>query len=96
MLSTDSQPLVRKQIMLSNENLEKLNSIAQKGKVSVAHVVRNAIDSYEPDSIGDDRELRELVSLLNEKLDSAIEDTENTHAFLLDTLNNLSTRKDTK
>lgn len=96
MQTLESQPLVRKQIMLSNENLEKLAELAEKEKSSVAHVVRKAIDSYEPNAFAEDVELRELIALLNDKLDTAIADTERTHACLSETLNNLSSRKEAK
>jgi len=96
MQTAPSEPLVRKQIMLSNENLEKLTTIAESKKASVAKIVRDAIDSYEPDPINEDAELTDLVSLLNSKLDSAIQDTEETHAFLKSTLDNLSSRKPVK
>lgn len=93
MHTAKSENLVRKQIMLSNENLEKLTLIAKEKKTSVAHIVRNAVDSYEPDSIGDDSELDALVELLNLKLDDAIKDTVETREHLRETLNNLSTRE---
>jgi len=87
-----AEPLVRKQIMLSNENLEKLSLIAKKNKTSVAHVVRNAVESYEPDAVNGDSELVELVELLNCKLDDAIKKTEETEKYVVKTLSQLSTR----
>jgi O-phosphoseryl-tRNA(Cys) synthetase len=93
MPTAKTETLIRKQIMLSNENLEKLASIAKKNKTSVAHVVRNAVDSYEPDAINEDSELTELVELLNCKLDDAIKKTEATEKYVVATLKNLSTRK---
>ena len=44
MQTAKTEPLVRKQIMLSNENLEKLSLIAKKNKTSVAHVVETLND----------------------------------------------------
>jgi hypothetical protein len=92
MQTAKAEPLVRKQIMLSNENLEKLSLIAKQKKTSVAHVVRNAVDSYEPDESSGDAELTELVELLNCKLDDAIEKTEKTEKYVIETLSQLSTR----
>lgn len=92
MQTAKSEPLVRKQIMLSNENLEKLSFIAKKNKTSVAHVVRNAVESYDPDAVNGDAELTELVELLNCKLDDAIKKTEETEKYVVNTLSQLSTR----
>ena len=90
-----TEPLVRKQIMLSNENMQKITHIAKEKKTSVAFIVRKAIDNYEPNPDKADTGLAELVELLNHKLDSAIKDTEETHRHLSKTLKNLSTRKTT-
>ncbi|MCF6288878.1 MAG: hypothetical protein L3J53_06565 [Proteobacteria bacterium] len=93
MQTVKAEPLIRKQIMLSNENLEKLSLIAKKNKTSVAHVVRNAVESYDPDAVNGDSELTELVELLNCKLDNAIKKTEETEKYVVKTLSQLSTRK---
>lgn len=82
--------------MLSNENIRKLDLIAKSDKSSVAHVVRKAIDSYEPGAESEDAELAELVNLLNERLEETIKDTENTQAILAKTLNGLSSRSHAK
>ncbi|VAW33518.1 hypothetical protein MNBD_GAMMA01-1686 [hydrothermal vent metagenome] len=92
MQTAKSELLVRKQIMLSNENLEKLSLIAKQKKTSVAHIVRNAVDSYEPDEKDVD-ELQELMELATQKLREAVEDTRATRKHLRKTLNNLSTKE---
>ena len=92
MQNTETQSLVRKQIMLSNENIKKLDLIAKKEKSSMAHVVRKAIDSYNPGAESEDAELVELVNLLNEKLEKTLADTEKTQSLLAQTLNGLSSR----
>lgn len=96
MQNTESQSLVRKQIMLSNENIRKLDLIAKTDKSSVAHVVRKAIDSYEPGAENEDAELVELVNLLNERLDKTLKDTESTQIMLSKTLKGLSSRSHAK
>jgi len=93
MHTAKSKPLIRKQIMLSNENLEKLSLIAKEKKTSVAHIVRNAVDSYEPDNIHNDVELTELIELATTKLKEAIEDTRATSKHLNETLTNLSVKE---
>jgi len=93
MQAAKEDPLIRKQIMLSDENIKKLSFLAKKNKTSMAHVVRNAIESFEPDAVNGDAELNLLVELLNEKLDDAINDTIATRAHLIKTLSGLSNRK---
>jgi hypothetical protein len=83
--------LIRKQIMLSDENIEKIEAIAKKQKLSVAKVVRTAIDSFNPNAedSGDDSELMALVSL---RLKEAIKDTAKTRKRLNKTLNKIESR----
>jgi len=66
--------LVRKQIMLSNSNIKKLEKISNDNGVSVAEVVRMAVDSYNPaiEDMGD----QELMTLVSERLKKAIKETD--------------------
>lgn len=77
--------LIRKQVLLSTDNIEKLETIASKGKSSVAEVVRNAIDYFDPD--GDTpAESNELLEVTSKKLKEAIDDTQRTRRRLNKTL----------
>ncbi len=71
--------LIRKQIMLSNENITKLKRIAHKRGSSVAEVVRIAVDTYNPDADVGETELMELVSA---RLKETIIDTAKTRKRL--------------
>ncbi len=82
--------LVRKQIMLSADNIEKLETIASKGKSSVAEVVRNAIDYFDPDG-NSTSESNELLALTSKKLKEAIDNTQRTRRRLNKTLNKIET-----
>ena len=66
--------LVRKQIMLSNSNISKLEKIAKEKGASVAEIVRLAVDNYNPnfDDMGDD----EFMLLVSQRLKQAIKETE--------------------
>lgn len=66
--------LVRKQIMLSNSNISKLEKIAKEKGASVAEIVRLAVDNYNPnvEDLGD----QELMSLVSERLKEAIKETD--------------------
>ena len=76
--------LIRKQVMLSAANIEKLELIANKGQSSVAEVVRNAIDHFDPDSAAS--ESSEMLELTSKKLKEAISDTQRTRRRLNRTL----------
>ncbi len=82
--------LIRKQLMLSNTNIEKLEKIAKEKKLSVASVVRSAIDSFNPDDT--DVGTSELVELVSSRLKETIEDTANTRRRLDKTLTSLEQR----
>ena len=82
--------LIRKQIMLSTDNIAKLEAIADNGKSSVAEVVRNAIDSFNPDSDIMNSETNELMELVSIKLKEAIGDTQKTRKRLNTTLKRIA------
>ncbi|PCI67844.1 MAG: hypothetical protein COB38_09255 [Gammaproteobacteria bacterium] len=65
--------LVRKQFLISESNIEKLNRIATQDNISAANVVRLAIEAYNPSENIDQPELMELVS---SRLKEAISSTQ--------------------
>lgn len=67
--------LVRKQFLVSTENVEKLNRIARKRGGSVTEVVRKAIDAFEPEET-ETLEAPELMDLLAGQLQEALKATE--------------------
>lgn len=73
-MQTIRENLVRKQIMLSNANIRKLEKISSDNGVSVAEVVRMAVDSYNPsvEDMGD----QELMELVSQRLKDAIKETD--------------------
>lgn len=85
-----TENLVRKQLMLSNTNIKKLERIAKEKKLSVANVVRTAIDSFNPDDTG--METSELMELVSTRLKKTIIDTANTRKRLDKTLTFLDKR----
>ena len=84
MQTAQSENLVRKQLMLSNTNIQKLEKIAKEKKLSIASVVRAAIDSFNPDA--NDVETSELMELVSTRLKEAIKDTADTRKRLDKTL----------
>ena len=62
--------LIRKQYLVSESNVEKLERIAAARGTSVTEVVRQAIDAFDPEG-KDDMEPSELMELVAERLQEA-------------------------
>ncbi|MCU7879615.1 MAG: hypothetical protein KZQ60_02870 [Candidatus Thiodiazotropha sp. (ex Lucinoma aequizonata)] len=75
-MSAIVENLIRKQIMLSADNIEKLGQLSKVRGTSAAEIVRLSIDSYGPDS--NDIEESELMELVSERLQEAIHETAKT------------------
>ena len=82
--------LVRKQIMLSNANIKKLEKISNDNGVSVAEVVRMAVDSYNPsvEDMGD----QELMELVSKRLKDAIKETDRVSRRVNKTIKSIEAR----
>ena len=91
MQSAQAKNLVRKQIMLSSANINKLEKIAKANNSSVAEIVRTAVESYDPDA--DDINMAELQEIVSTRLKEAIEDTAKTRKRLNKTLKALEARR---
>jgi hypothetical protein len=79
---------IRKQYLVSEGNVKKLERIAKTKGTSVTEIVRRAIDAFNPDSLdaADENELMELVSL---RLKEAVAETKSTRQRLNKTLDTL-------
>ena len=64
--------IYRKQFLISESQIKKLESLAKKERVSAAEMVRQAIDAYNPDERNNDIDVSELLSLVHKKLIEAI------------------------
>jgi len=91
MQTAPSENLVRKQLMLSNTNIQKLEKIAKEKQLSVASVVRAAIDSFNPDA--NEVDTSALMELVSARLKEAIKDTADTRKRLGKTLTALEKRR---
>lgn len=85
-----SSNLVRKQVMLSRANIEKLDRLARLQSTSAAEIVRSAIDYYDPQN-DDDIQTSELIALVSSRLKEVIKDTRQTRKKLNKTLQRLET-----
>jgi len=84
-----SQTLVRKQYLMSNEHISKVDRLAKKTGASSAQIVRLAVEAYDPDRIANEPDDAELMELVSSRLQEAIEDTQKTRLKLEKTLKQL-------
>ncbi|MET0069576.1 MAG: hypothetical protein ABW096_06010 [Candidatus Thiodiazotropha sp.] len=86
-----AENLVRKQIMLSTENIEKLDKLSKQRGTSAAEIVRLSIDSYDPDAL--QIEENELLELVHERLKEAIRETASTRRRLNKAIKRLESKE---
>ena len=85
--------LVRKQFLISEVQVKKLHLLAEKEGVSVAEMVRQAIDAYDPES-PIDLGYPELVELVSSQLKEAIVSTKKANKTVTRTLKKLSQKEE--
>jgi predicted DNA-binding protein len=88
-MQTITKPLVRKQFLISPEQVEKLSQLAEEKKVSAAEIVRNAINAYNPDFSADIEE-SELLDLVSARVKETIAETRKARKHLDKTLKRIS------
>ena len=88
-MQTITKPFVRKQFLISQEQVEKLSQLAEEKKVSAAEIVRNAITAYNPDFSADIEE-SELLDLVCARVKEAVAETRKTRKHLEKTLKRIS------
>ena len=77
--------LVRKQFLISEESVLKLEKLAKIRNISASEVVRQAIDSYDPYQ-SHEMEMPELMELVSGKLKEAISSTRKANKKISNTL----------
>ncbi|MDA0737521.1 MAG: hypothetical protein O2999_14240 [Nitrospirae bacterium] len=87
-MPTDTTPLIRKQYLVSQRNVSKLERLAKHKKTSATAIVREAIDAYDPEGFDALKE-NELMALVSARLKEAIHDTRSTRKKLNKTLKEL-------
>jgi membrane-bound ClpP family serine protease len=73
-MSVTQSNLIRKQFLVTESNVKKLNQIASDRGTSATEVVRQAIDAYAP-SEAETMEVPELINLVAERLKDAVKAT---------------------
>lgn len=84
--------LIRKQYLVSEDNIQKVEKIAGSQGTSAADIVRKAIDAYDPHGAGE-LEAPELMELVSEKLKQAISATKRTNRKVAKALKSLDSVK---
>ncbi len=84
-MATAQSNLVRKQFLISEESVEKLKKLAESGHISASAVVRQAIESYNPDQ-SQEMEMPELMDLVSARLKEAISATKKANKKVANTL----------
>jgi len=69
--------LVGKQYRVTRDNIHKLEKLARDQGTSAGHIVRKAIDAFDPDSV--DMEALDLMELVSKKLKTVISETNKTN-----------------
>ena len=92
METTRAEKLIRKQFLISPSQIEKLNRLARDEGTSVAQMVRQAIDTYNPDTAAiSELDSSELMELASERLKEAITSIQNANRAVSNAL-----KKDTQ
>jgi hypothetical protein len=83
-----AERLVRKQFLISPDQIKKLELLAKKEQTSAAEMVRKAIDAYNPD-LAQEMDESELLELVSSRVKEAIADTQTARRSLTKTFKNL-------
>ncbi len=89
MTAAQTGNLIRKQVMLSEGNISKLDKIAKQGQVSMSEILRQAVDSFDIEE-ANDLNMAELKDLVSSRLKEAISSTQKANATVASTLESLS------
>ena len=83
--------LMRRQYLVTEEHINKLEDISKAEGVSATEVVRRAIDAYHSND-ADEMDAPELMALVSARLKETIVDTKKTRLRLHKTLKKLEAR----
>ena len=87
-MPVETQTLIRKQYLVSQRNISKLERLAKRKGTSATAIVREAIEAYDPEGLNVLGE-HQLMTLVATRLKEAIKDTQATRQKLHKTLKSL-------
>ena len=91
MQTAKQTPLLRKQYLVTPDNVSKLEALAKANGTSATDIVRKAIDAYDPEGL-DELGETDLMSLVSQRLKETIKDTQATRRRLNKTLKKLGAK----
>jgi hypothetical protein len=83
-----AERLIRKQFLISPDQIKKLELLAKKEQTSAAEMVRKAIDAYNP-NLAQEMDESELLELVSSRVKEAIADTQTARRSLTKTFKDL-------
>ncbi len=89
-MRTDHETLVRKQYLVTEGQIEKIERLAKAEGISATAMVRQAIDAYDPDNEPGSMDMAELMDLVHSRLKEAIQSTQEATQTVSETLKKLS------
>jgi len=84
--------LIRKQYLVSEENIQKVEKLANTKGTSAAEIVRQAIEAFEPQN-ADEMAASDLMELVSDKLKEAITSTKKANSKIARALKSLDSVK---
>jgi Arc/MetJ-type ribon-helix-helix transcriptional regulator len=88
-METQSTNLIRKQYLMSTQELAKIDTIRISEKKSAAEVVRDAVRAYSPSDDDSEEITPELIAFLSSELKAAIDTTNSADAKVNALINKL-------
>lgn len=89
-MRTSHETLVRKQFLVTEGQMEKIERLARAEGISATAMVRQAIDAYDPDNEPDSMDMAELMDLVHSRLKEAILSTQEARQTVCETIEQLS------
>ncbi len=89
-MRTTQETLFRKQYLVTEEQIKKIERLAKAEGTSATEMVRQAIDAYDPDTQADSMDMAELIDLVHSRLKEAIQSTQEATRTVSETLEKLS------
>lgn len=89
-MEANSQPLARRQYLVTAENLRKIKNIARQSSCSATEVVRRAIDAYDPER-NEEPLLDALAETMHQNVKEALESTRRANRVVAEALARLET-----
>ena len=89
-MRTDHETLVRKQFLITEGQIKKIERLAKAEGITATAMVRQAIDAFDPDNEPGSMDMAELMDLVHSRLKEAIQSTQEARQTVSETIAKLS------